>query len=97
MGDLRRVGFCDDDDVERLPQHPAPLSEYLTDEPLAAVAHHGIADPRADRDAQPRDRAVSRRLHDDEAWRVATLTVTLQRQKLPPPPHTGGLGVRSGA
>ena len=97
MSDLRRVGSSDDDDVERRRQEPAPLSEYLPDDPLDAVSHHRVADPRADRDAQPRDRTVSRRLHDDEARRVMTSPVTLELQELPPPPHPGGLWIPSGA
>jgi hypothetical protein len=56
MSDLRRVVSSDDDDVERRLQEPAPLSEYLPDDPLDAVSHHRVADPRADRDSQPRDR-----------------------------------------
>ena len=87
MSDLRRVGPSDDDDVERRRQEPPPLSEYLPDDPLDAVSHHRVADPRADRDAQSRDRTVSSRLHDDEARRVMTPPVTLERQELPPPPH----------
>src|SRR5262249_19884242 len=66
-------------------------------EPLDAVPHHGVPDPRADRHAQTRDRTVSRSLHDHEARRVSTPSVTLQRQELPPPPHAGGLGIPSGA
>jgi len=97
MSDLRRVGSSDDDDVERRRQEPPPLSEYLPDDPLDAVSHHRVTDPRADRDAQSRDRTVSSRLHDDEARRVMTPPVTLERQELPPPPHPGGLGIPSGA
>src|SRR5262245_27000264 len=97
MGDLSRVGFGDDDDVERRRQSQAPLSKELTDEPLHAVPHHGVADTRADRDAEPRRGTGGRRLHDDEARGVASTTLTLQRQELPPPPQADSLGVRSGA
>jgi len=97
MSDMRRVGLCDDDNVERRRQRQAPLSEYLPDEPLDSVPHHGVPHPRADRHAQTRDRRVTRGLHDDEARRMSTPPVTLQGQELPPPPHPGGLGIPSGA
>jgi hypothetical protein len=80
MADVSCAGFRDDDNVRRW-RHAAPCrSHHLANETLHPVADHGIADARADRNADPRRAIPSCSSQHDEVVCVIAPGITLHTQ-----------------
>ena len=97
MADLGCVRLGNDEDVEECGQIQTPRAEYLPDQPLDPIAHHGVTHPGADGDAEPACPSRRRSLDDHEAPTVPPLPLSLQLQELPTPPQPDRIRKGSGA
>src|SRR2546422_3199165 len=92
IGEFVRAWPCDDDHVARRRERRAVASKDLAHEALDTVPDGRIANPAADRDAQPREIARCGATDHHEVSRVAPPALALDAQELHPPTQPRRLG-----